>query len=470
MSLLNNVKWIGVSQLVKILAQIVTIFYLTRIISPNEYGLLAMTAIVMNLAIIFSDMGTASAVIQKQNITIGFYNLVYKINICIGILVLGVIFLCAPIVVEYFGRSELYGLLYFLSIIFPITALGIVHRAKLEKEQNFKLLAKIEIFSSTTGLVVAIIMAHLDFGVYSIVTQMVVSALLISISCRFLSGVKLSLFDSYKNEDLKHIYHFSGSLLGFNLINYFSRNLDVILIGKYFSSAVLGAYSIAYRIMLFPVQSMTFVVSRALLPHISHDLSNFDVIRYNYFNCIFIICMLTAPLMFGISALSNDFVALFFKDEWAGVTIILCWLAPSAIIQAILSTSGAVFTAFQRTNWLFLLGCVGALIYSCAFFIGAQYNIEIFAKMYFIANILNFFPVMFLVGKILKFSLKDVFLVIYKTIIPALFMFLVLYVVNLYLEKITFNNFFIKLIIGLIAYIIPLCFLNPNLAKRFLNR
>lgn len=470
MSLLNNVKWIGISQLVKILAQVVTIFYLTRIISPNEYGLLAMTTIVMNLAIIFSDMGTASAIIQRQNITISFYNLVYRVNIFIGFLILGVIFIVAPTVVHYFGRFELYNLLCLLSIIFPITALGIVHRAKLEKEQKFKKLAKIEVFSSIVGLVVAIVMAHLNFGVYSIVTQMVVVALLISILCRLLSGLKLNLFDSYEHEDLKHIYHFSGNLLAFNLINYFSRNLDVILIGKYFSSAILGAYSIAYRIMLFPVQSMTFVVSRALLPHISKDLTNIDAIRYNYFNCIFIICMLTAPLMFGISALSNDFVDIFFKDEWSDVALILCWLAPSAIIQSILSTSGAIFIAYQRTNWLFLLGFAGALLYSFSFLIGVQYNIELFVKIYFIANLLNFFPVMLLVGKILKFSLRDVFLVIYKTLIPAFFMFLILHVLNLYLEKITFINFLIKFIIGLIVYIIPLCIFNPNLAKRFFKK
>lgn len=470
MSLLNNIKWVGISQLVKILAQVVTIFYLTRIISPNEYGLLAMTTIVMNLAIIFSDMGTASAIIQRQCITLSFYNLVYKINIFIGFLILAVIFLVAPAIVNYFERLELYSLLYILSVIFPITAFGIVHRAKLEKEQKFKQLAKIEVFSSIIGLVVAIVMANLNFGVYSIITQLVVVALLISIFCRLFSGLKLNLFDSYEHADLRHIYHFSGNLLAFNLINYFSRNLDVVLIGRYFSSAVLGAYSIAYRIMLFPVQSMTFVVSRALLPHISHDLSNIDAIRRNYFNCIFVICMLTAPLMLGISSLSNDFVAIFFKDEWSDVAVILCWLAPSAIIQSILSTSGAIFTAYQRTNWLFLLGCASAILYSCSFIIGVQYNIEFFVKLYFIANLLNFFPVMFLVGKILNFSLRDVSLVIYKTLVPALFMFLILHGVNLYLEKITFINFLIKSIIGLIAYLISLCILSPNLAKRFLKK
>lgn len=470
MSLFNNIKWVGFSQLAKILSQVVTIFYLTRVISPNEYSLLAMTAIVMNLATIFSDMGTASAVIQKQNITLSFYNLIYKINIFIGFFVCAVILLFSPLVVGYFERSELYNLLFMLSIIFPITALGIVHRAKLEKDQNFKKLAKIEVFSSLIGLIVAIVMANLEYGVYSIVTQMIVIAALISIFCRFLSGLKLTILGSYERNDLKHIYHFSGNLLGFNLINYFSRNLDVILIGKYFSSTVLGAYSIAYRIMLFPVQSMTFVVSRALLPHISHDLSNSETIKDNYFNCIFIIAMLTAPLMLGISALSNDFVVIFFKEAWSDVAIILCWLAPSAIIQAILSTTGAVFTAYQRTNWLFWLGCIGALLYSFSFIIGVQYDIEFFVKMYLLANILNFFPVMYLVGKILNFSLKDVGLVIYKTLIPALLMFLILHILNLYLEEITFINFLIKFIIGLIAYIIPLCILNSNLVKRYFKK
>ncbi|MCP5810078.1 oligosaccharide flippase family protein, partial [Klebsiella pneumoniae] len=69
--------------------------------------------------------------------------------------------------------------------------------------------------------------------------------------------------------DKDSVINFSGFLLSFNLVNYFARNLDSILIGRFFSATILGAYSIAYRIMLFPLQSFTFVISRVFLPHFS---------------------------------------------------------------------------------------------------------------------------------------------------------------------------------------------------------
>ena len=130
MSLIHSIKWIGLSQLIKITAQIVSIFYLTRLISPEEYGLLAMTTIVMNLAYIFSDMGTGAAIVQKQNISINFYSFIYRLNIIIGIIVMLFIFLFTPIIVNYFERDELFNLLYLIALVFPIACLGIVHKSK----------------------------------------------------------------------------------------------------------------------------------------------------------------------------------------------------------------------------------------------------------------------------------------------------------------------------------------------------
>ncbi len=84
MSLVQSVKWITVSQVFKIVAQLISIFYLTTLIPPQEYGVLAMAAVVMNFASIFNELGTGAAIIQKQGISVGFYNFIYKINMATG--------------------------------------------------------------------------------------------------------------------------------------------------------------------------------------------------------------------------------------------------------------------------------------------------------------------------------------------------------------------------------------------------
>ena len=471
MSLIQSVKWITISQIFKIVAQLISIFYLTILIPPQDYGVLAMAAVVMNFASIFNDLGTGAAIIQKQDISVEFYNFIYKINMATGFFVMFIILLLSPLMVYYFQESKLYNILFLLSFSFPIVALSITHKSHFEKEQKFKFLAKVEIFSSLVGLLFAIVMANLNFGVYSLIAQILVSVFLFTIIIIRFSDLRLSLKSKINKSKVSGILGFSGNLFLFNLINYFSRNLDSILIGRFFSLEILGIYSLAYRIMLFPVQNLTFVVSRAFLPHLTKDLGNIPKNREDYFKCIFIILSLSSPLMLGLSAVSKDFVLIFFNEKWSLLSDLLVWLAPTAIIQSILSTTGTVFTAYAKTFWLFLLGSIGATLMVGAFFWGIHFDIQTLTKFYFFANILNFFPVMILLSRILKFSLTDVFKVIFKTIFPAIIMYFGVDFLssNLYLNSFELQ-FLVKILFGCVVYIVVYLIINRAVMGILLNQ
>ncbi|MEO4200974.1 lipopolysaccharide biosynthesis protein [Acinetobacter pittii] len=471
MSLVQSVKWITVSQVFKIVAQLISIFYLTTLIPPQEYGVLAMAAVVMNFASIFNELGTGAAIIQKQGISVGFYNFIYKINMATGFFVMFSVLLLSPLIVYYFQEPKLYNILFLLSFSFPIVALSITHKSNFEKEQKFKFLAKVEIFSSLVGLLFAIVMANLNFGVYSLIAQILVSVFLFTIIVVRFSDLHLSLKTKIDKSEVSGVLGFSGNLFLFNLINYFTRNLDSILIGRFFSSAILGVYSLAYRIMLFPIQNLTFVVSRAFLPHLTKDLDNIAKNRDDYFKCVFIILSLCSPLMLGLAALSKDFVLIFFDEKWSLLSDLLVWLAPTAIIQSILSTTGTVFTAYAKTFWLFLLGSIGAALMTGAFFWGIHFDIKTLAKFYFFANILNFFPVMILLGRVLKFSLMDILKIIFKTTFPAFVMYLGVVFLNnnIFLNSMVFQ-FLLKVILGILIYIFIYLIINRAVVSMLLNQ
>jgi O-antigen/teichoic acid export membrane protein len=478
MSILNNVKWVGLGQAVKIFSQLIAIFYLTRLIAPAEYGLLAMASVVINLANIFNDLGTASAVIQRQNPSQEFYNAIYRINIITGFVVMVLVLAITPLMVMYFDQKALYGILILLSISFPVSSLSVVHKAILEKDLNFKMVIKIEVISALVALVVAIILAKIGCGVYSLVAQTLIAIAMTTVILMRVSEAKL-LF-TFKNDYPygKDIIGFSGHVLGFNLINYFSRNLDSLLIGRFFSAAVLGSYSIAYRIMLFPLQSLTFVISRVFFPHFSKNLKNIDQNRADYLKSLMVILSLSAPMMLGLAAVSVDFTAIFFEKKWSLIGDLLLWLAPTAIIQSVLSTTGTVFIAYAKTYWLFILGCVGALLMAIAFVSGVFFEIKLLVIFYFIANVINFFPVMYLVGKILKFNMWLLFQIFVKYTLPALLMFISIKVSHTALDIIDLNiRFTIDVLIGVLSYAVFYCVINWQqvqglclfLKKRFLQ-
>ena len=416
MSLLSNAKWNAFSQVFKIGVQVVNIVYLAKIIPPAEYGILAMALVITNFGILLRDLGTNAALIQRKTLSFELKNTVFWLNVSMGIFLALLICLSSPLIASLYHQPELVPVLLLLSLIFPLSSSASAHLALLERSSEFRRISFIEIFSSLVSVFVAVILAKNGYGVYSLVFQ--------SISINFLSAVMFWRASSFRPSfrcmisinELKNIFSFSANLSLFNFINYFSRNADSFIIGKYMSAAILGSYNLAYRIMLFPLQSLTFVASRSLYPILSKYQDDNVVIQRTYLNCIFVILMITCPLMSGLAIYSVPFINLIFGDKWSQTASILTWLAPTAIIQSVLSTTGSVFTAKGRTSLMMKLGLLGTFLQVGSFLIGVNYSIVTFSKLYLVANVFNFFPIMFFLLAIIDCS----FSIFFKKLLPII--------------------------------------------------
>ncbi|ERN58964.1 hypothetical protein N598_16985 [Klebsiella pneumoniae 303K] len=247
-----------------------------------------------------------------------------------------------------------------------------------------------------------------------------------------------------------------------------------MIIGHYMSSAILGAYSLAYRVMLFPIQNLTFVITRALFPVFSTYQEDNVKLKETYLNTLYYILMLVLPLMIGLMALNEPFVKLVFGDKWNETAFILSWLAPTGIIQAVLSTSGTIFMAKAKTNMLMKLGIIGAILQVGAFIIGAHFNIITFAKLYFFANVINFFPVMLSVMYCINGNLIDLFKKIYPLLICAIALF---YIITLLILRVSYftninslSKLFIVSIFSAVVYIIMVFAVNPKLCLSIIRK
>ena len=139
------------------------------------------------------------------------------------------------------------------------------------------------------------------------------------------------------------------------------------------------------------------------------------------------------------------------------------WLAPTAIIQSALSTTGTVFVAYGKTKWLFILGCIGALLMGVAFGTGIFFDIKTLVVLYFIANLINFFPSFILMKKILNFRYLELINVILRSVFPAILMFVLLKVLqDFYSFEDVLISFFINVLLGIFSYIVFYTILNFN--------
>ncbi|MFU8591688.1 lipopolysaccharide biosynthesis protein, partial [Klebsiella pneumoniae] len=355
---------------------------------------------------------------------------------------------------------KLTSVLVLLSIIFPLSSSAATHLALMERESKFKLISIIEVSSSLTSVIVAVIFANLGFGVYSLVAQAIVINFMSALQFWKVSKWMPSRRVFIRLADIKLIFGFSANLSLFNLINYFSRNLDSFIIGKYMSATILGSYNLAYRIMLFPLQSLTFVASRSLYPILSKDQEHNDKIKTTYYNCVFVILLITAPLMSGIALYSKPFILLVFGPQWYITADVLKWLAPTAIIQSVLSISGAVFMAKGKTDVLMRLGVIGTTLQVGAFLAGVHFSINTFALFYLIANILNFFPVMYFLLKLISGDFLSFFRQINPIIISTCGMIFLLKMIDHFVLNINnIKNFWWLAILSIIGVCIYFSFM-----------
>lgn len=466
MSAVSNVRWIAISQAARICTQLVGLVVLARLLPPSEYGLMAMATVVINFAYLLRDMGTAAAVVQKENLTEDTTNTVFWLNVGLG-LTLGIaLFVLSPLIAAGFRSPRLIPVLWVLALVFPVTSTAAVHQALLERKSSFKLLARIEIISSIFGLTIALALAYADFGVFSLAYQTLAVAVLSSIQIWFAS--RWIPKARWSNTEFKSIWRFSGNFTGFTFINFFARNADSMIIGRILGAAALGVYSQAYRLMMFPLQSMTAVANRALFPVMSRQQNDREQMSKLYFRSLRLIATVTAPLMAGLWVLREPFVELTLGKQWSDVAIILAWLAPVGFVQSLTSTTGTVFMATGRTDILMRLGLIGAILMVASFFIGVQWGIEGVAICYLIANIFNTIPCFLYTLRQLNRTFKNLMEFIWKPIVFSLIMLGLMILTSELINKFEFNliSYIISLmLIGITIYGLLIYFFSKNLIK-----
>lgn len=415
MSALSNAKWVALTQLVKVGSQLVNMFVLTKLISPYEYGLMAMAGIATNLALILRDLGTAAAIIQKKEITDADISSVFWLNVLMGVgLMLGLV-LISPSMATIFDQPKLELVLMLLSVTFPIASASAAHQALLERDSNFRVIAAIESTSSFLALVVALVVAYNGGGVYSLIVQSVLMTFLTSVALWLKSPWRPSLI--FRRDALHEVGSYSGGMAGYQLTSYVFRNADSFLIGRMLGVTVLGVYSLAYKIMLFPVQNISWVTSRALFPVMSRMQTDLDAMNVLCKRALVFVSFVTAPLMFGLVGSSDVFVQLLFSSQWHQIGSLLVPLAIVGYSQVIVGVTGPVFMALGRTRLLFLLAIVNAAIHFSAYFLGAYINGAIgLSWAYLLASFFMALPTYYLCARELKVGAFS----FVKTLAPSL--------------------------------------------------
>jgi len=324
---------------------------LARLLAPSDFGLLAMVLVFTGFATLFSDCGFSAALIQREKIDDRHYSSVFWITLAIGIVLAVIVTGSAPIIARFYKEPRLLGIVALSGLTFPLSSLSVVQKAILSRRMNFRLLGIIEIANIVISGVVAIALAFRGFGVWSLVWQSLAYFIVQAVAMGWFTGWKPRLI--FDRRAASQLFAYSANLTGFSVVNYWSRNGDNLLVGKFFGSAILGIYSRAFNLMLLPLSQITYVVSRVMFPALSRIQDDTPRVKNIYLRSISIIALLTFPLMLGLLAVADHFILALYGQTWAAVIPTLRIFCILGMMQSVFSTVGWIYQSQGRTDWMF---------------------------------------------------------------------------------------------------------------------
>lgn len=399
---------------------LVATIILARLLPPSAYGLLGMATVVIGFVSIFADLGTSAALIQREDLTDGLTSGIFWLNMAFGVMLTTVLIVGAPWVARFYREPQLTSLVIVLSLSISVSSLGAVQQALLMRGMSFRQLACIELGSSVAGAGAAVALAASGAGVWSLVALSLVTAALTTgllwMASEWRPRPRLAW------QEVKSVLAYGLNLSGFGIVNYFSRNADNMLVGRYLGSETLGHYAMAYRIMLYPLQNISWVVGRVLFPVLAQMQQDDGRFRQTYLRVCAMVAAISFPLMLAILVLSGPLVVVVLGSEWMPIAPLLVILAPVGMLQSVGTTVGQIYMAKGRTDWMFRWGLGATAVTVGAFAIGLRWGVTGVAAAYAVVATLLQYPAFAIPFRLIGLPMKDLGIALWPVLMRALIM------------------------------------------------
>lgn len=313
----KTVKGVGWSAIDNVAGYAVTFvvgIILARLLSPEDYGLLGLIGIFTAICGCFINAGFGSALIRKKDATDDDYNTVFIFNLVMSIVLYGVMFLCAPLIADFFERQELIALTRVSSLGMIIGSLAMVQRTRLTKRIDFKTQTKITITAAIIRSVVGITTAFIGWGVWALVAQELtatsISTLLLWYFNRWVPKMRFS------TASFKELFGFGSKLFASRIIDTIWKELYQVVIGKFYAPATLGQYTRATMFSGLLSSNLTSVIQRVSYPVLSEIQDDNARLKDGYQRIIRTTMLITFCSMLLLAAIAKPMIIVLIGEKW----------------------------------------------------------------------------------------------------------------------------------------------------------
>jgi len=328
--------------------QIGTTVVLARLLSPTDYGLQSMVITLTAFFSLFKDAGLSVATVQRENLKHEQISTLFWINIGLGALLTVLVATCGPFLARFYKEPRLKWITVASATVFFFNSLAVQHKALLDRVMRFSAGVKIDILCATIGSVVAIGMAALGYGYWSLICQTIslsiVGAIATWIAMPWVPG------RPRWTPELRSMVRFGGTVTLNSFVVYIAYNTEKILLGRFWGAAPLGIYGRAYQLATLPVQQFIGAAHSVAFSVLSRMQSEVQRLNRAYLKSQCIIVSLTIPVVISTALFANEIVLIVLGPKWIQVAPVLRLLAPTALVFALINPFSWLLRATGRVE------------------------------------------------------------------------------------------------------------------------
>jgi len=403
---------------------------LARLLSPDEYGIMAIITIFIAISNSIVDSGFSNALIRKTNIKSVDYNTVFYFNLVVSFILYLTLYISSPAIGSFFKEPILVELTRIIGWILIINALAIIPRTILVRNVDFKTQTKVSLISSISSGIIGISMAVSGMGVWSLVGQQfsrqLLNTIFLWIYCKWFPIWEFSM------KSFKEMFNFGSKLLISGLINTIYQNVYYLIIGRFYTSAQLGQYTRAEQFNTIFSSNLTSVIQRVSYPVLSCIQDEPSRLREAYRKVIKMTMFVTFACMLGLAAVAKPLIIILIGEKWSISARFLQIICFSGMLYPLHAINLNILQVKGRSDLLLKLEVLKKIIAIFPIGLGIFYGIECMLWGSVFISIIAFFLNSYYSAELIKYSTSSQIKDILPTFLVSLFVTSIMWSITLF--------------------------------------
>jgi len=358
----GGVVWNSIGLIIDNGLHLIVKLILARLLLPEEFGIIGFAIVFTGMIRVLSDMGMSAALIQRKDEDLKpiDYDTAFWAGIIWGLVLATIItFVVSPIAASFFNEPLLKTIIPVLAITFLLKPLTKIHIVNITRDMDFKRIVLPQNISRITAAIIAIIMALMGFGVWSLVFQRVLTNLFLAVIYSYVSDWRPKM--RFSLISFRKIFSFGVYTTGTGVFNYLAGNIDYLLIGKMLGAQQLGIYSLAYNLTYVVRGQIMGVINKVLYPVYSKIQDDAGTIKRYYFKVIKYNCIVIYPMMVGLILLAKPLVLMGLGERWSEAVIPIQLMAAAGLVHLLTSSNTILLRGIGKPRLEMIMSIIKTL-------------------------------------------------------------------------------------------------------------